>query len=228
MPTKEELLTVASLSSLDRSTLRERTLQSLRSAITSGQYRPGDHLGEAELATSLGVSRGTLRQALRHLQQEGLVTAGNRGTIRVSSFSTDEIRELFRVRAALEGLAAIQVISSADRGAAVDSLRTALERLVEAGADFTARVDADLGFHLLLCQLSKNSVLVDTWRQLEGRLRVVIVAAGPIRAQPSLSYEGHSAIIDTIESGSSSAAVDTINQHMLLAAEQLARRHAHP
>src|SRR6476620_5852053 len=98
-------VTVEPLSNLDRSTLRERALESLRSAITSGQYRPGDHLGEVELGKQLGVSRGTVREALRHLQQEGLVTIGNRNMLRVSSVSPREIRELFRVRAALEGLA---------------------------------------------------------------------------------------------------------------------------
>ena len=75
------------LVSLDRSTLRERALEALRSVILSGQYRPGDHLGEVELAGSLGVSRGTVREALRHLQQEGLVTAGNRGMLRVNSLT---------------------------------------------------------------------------------------------------------------------------------------------
>ena len=58
-------MTVESLSSLDRSTLWERTVKALRVAITSGRYRPGDHLGEVELARHLGVSRGTVRQALR-------------------------------------------------------------------------------------------------------------------------------------------------------------------
>ena len=76
------------LASLDRSTLRERALEALRAAITSGQYRPGDHLGEVELAKNLGVSRGTVREALRHLQQEGLVTAGNRGMLRVNSLKS--------------------------------------------------------------------------------------------------------------------------------------------
>jgi Enoyl-(Acyl carrier protein) reductase/Bacterial regulatory proteins, gntR family len=52
-------VSVEPLASLDRSTLRERALESLRSAITSGQYRPGDHLGEVELGKHLGVSRGT-------------------------------------------------------------------------------------------------------------------------------------------------------------------------
>ena len=73
------------LPNLDRSTLRERTLQALRAAITSGQYRPGDYFGESEVATHLGVSRGTVRQALWHLQHEGLVTAGHRSMLRVNS-----------------------------------------------------------------------------------------------------------------------------------------------
>jgi DNA-binding GntR family transcriptional regulator len=62
-------MTAEPLTSLDRSTLRERALGALRSAITSGQYRPGDHLGEVELAGHLGVSRGTVREALRHLRR---------------------------------------------------------------------------------------------------------------------------------------------------------------
>jgi DNA-binding GntR family transcriptional regulator len=99
-------VSVEPLSSLDRTTLRERAMEALRSAITSGQYRPGAHLGEVELAKHLGISRGTVREALRHLQQEGLVTAGNRGMLRVNAVSPTEVRELFRVRAALEGLAA--------------------------------------------------------------------------------------------------------------------------
>ena len=66
-------MTAEPLSNLDRSTLRERALEALRSAITSGQYRPGDHLGEVELASHLGVSRGTVREALRSLSLTGLL-----------------------------------------------------------------------------------------------------------------------------------------------------------
>src|SRR3954465_7634113 len=143
-------VSIEPLASLDRSTLRERALESVRSAIISGQYRPGDHLGEVELATSLGVSRGTVREALRHLQQEGLVTAGNRGMLRVNSLNPAEVRALFRVRAALEGLAVAEIPASPEREAAVARLRKALAQLADADGDFAARVEADLGFHLLL------------------------------------------------------------------------------
>src|SRR5688572_23502489 len=111
----EEGLSMEPLSSLDRSTLRERALGALRSAITSGQYRPGDHLGEVELAKHLGVSRGTVREALRHLQQEGLITSGPRGMLRVNRLTPEEVRELFQVRAALEALAVAEIIGLPDR-----------------------------------------------------------------------------------------------------------------
>src|SRR6185312_1588614 len=97
--------------------------------ITSGRYRPGDHLGEVELASHLGVSRGTVREALRHLQQEGLVTAGARGMLRVSQLTPTEVRELFQVREALEGLAVAQIIASPRRQDAAEALRKALEKL---------------------------------------------------------------------------------------------------
>ena len=121
-------MTAEPLSNLDRSTLRERALEALRSAITSGQYKPGDHLSEVALAGHLGVSRGTVREALRHLQQEGLVTAGNRNMLRVSTISPKDVRELFRVRAALEGLAVAEIIASPERDKAVATLRKALSR----------------------------------------------------------------------------------------------------
>ena len=213
---------VEPLTSLDRSTLRERALEALRLAITSGRYRPGDHLGEVELATNLGVSRGTVREALRHLQQEGLVTAGNRGMLRVSTVSPQEIRELFRVRAALEGLAAAEIIASPRRDAAVGTLREALSKLADTEGDFASKLESDLGFHLLLCRLSGNTMLVETWRHLEGRIRVTIMN-GEVEGMPSMmSRDRHAPIVDAIERGDVPAAMSVVEQHMAAAAEQYA------
>jgi DNA-binding GntR family transcriptional regulator len=212
---------VESLSALDRSTLRERSLEALRSAILSGRYRPGDHLGEVELAGSLGVSRGTVREALRHLQQEGLVTAGNRGMLRVNSLSAAEVHELFRVRAALEGLAVREVIASPRREAAVAALRTAVERLSDEGEP-AARMEADLAFHLLLCQLSGNSMLVEAWQRLEGRMRVAILN-GAAWQVPMMARDRHVPIVEAIEQGDVDAAVQVVDEHMAGAAEHFAR-----
>jgi DNA-binding GntR family transcriptional regulator len=210
------------LASLDRSTLRERALEALRTAITSGQYRPGDHLGEEELARRLGVSRGTVREALRHLQQEGLVTPGARGMLRVHSLSAAEIRDLFQVRAALEGLAVTLLTASPKRDAAVVRLREALFDLDEPNHDFRAHIDADLGFHLLLCQLSENSVLVDAWRNLEGRVRITIRSDGDEHHSNIRSGSHHAPIVDAIEAGDTDQAVKVLQDHMMIAADQLA------
>lgn len=209
------------LVSLDRSTLRERALEAVRAAIVSGQYRPGDHLGEVELASSLGVSRGTVREALRHLQQEGLVTAGNRGMLRVNSLTPVEVRELFQVRAALEGLAVREIIASPRRAAAVGALRAALEKLIDEGEDFAARIEADLAFHLQLCRLSGNSMLVDAWLHLEGRMRVAILNGAAWQA-PMMARDRHAPIVDAIERADVSAALQVVEEHMTSAAERFA------
>jgi DNA-binding GntR family transcriptional regulator len=209
------------LASLDRSTLRERALEALRTAIISGQYRPGDHLGEEELAGRLGVSRGTVREALRHLQQEGLVTAGARGMLRVHSLSPAEIRELFQVRGALEGLAVTLLIASPTRDAAIARLRRALSDLDDPDHDFSAHIDADLGFHLLLCQLTGNSVLVDAWQHLEGRVRITIFSDNE-RHLNILSGGHHAPIVDAIEEGDAEQAVKILQDHMMLAVDRLA------
>lgn len=212
-------MTAQPLPSLDRSTLRERALQALRTAITSGQYRPGDHLGEVELAERLGISRGTVREALRHLQQEGLVIAGNRGMLRVNQLSPAEIRGLYQVRAALEGLAVASIIKSPRREEAVSTLRAALTRLSEGTAAFADRVEADLGFHLLLCQLADNPLLVETWQHLEGRIRVAIMSHDVAQLPGIMSADRHAPIVDAIASADIPRAVAVVDQHMAVAAD---------
>jgi DNA-binding GntR family transcriptional regulator len=207
---------------LDRSTLRERALESLRSAVTSGVYRPGDHLGEVELAGRLGVSRGTVREALRHLQQEGLVTAGARGMLRVHTHSPTEVRELYQVRAALEGLAVTLLTASQKRDAAVALLREAVSKLDDPHPDLSAHIDADLAFHLLLCRLSGNSVLVDAWRHLEGRVRITILSDGDEQHHQIMSTSHHAPIVDAIEAGDAYRAFAVVQQHMAIAADRLA------
>jgi DNA-binding GntR family transcriptional regulator len=215
-------VSIEPLASLDRSTLRERALQALRGAILSGRYRPGDHLGEVELAGSLGVSRGTVREALRHLQQEGLVTAGNRGMLRVSSLSPHEVRELFRVREALEGLAVRELIASSRRDSAVAALRTALDNLGDESDDPAARIEADLAFHLRLCELAGNSMLVEAWQRLVGRMRVAILNDAAWQA-PMMARDRHAPIVDAIERGDVPAALQVVEEHMAAAAEHFAR-----
>jgi DNA-binding GntR family transcriptional regulator len=216
--------TLEPLVSLDRSTLRERALGALRAAITSGQYRPGDHLGEVELAKHLGISRGTVREALRHLEQEGLVEAGSRGRLRVNKLTADEIRGLYQVRAALEGLAATNIIKSPRRGESVAALRATLARLASTNSNFLTKVEADLAFHLQLCELADNPMLVESWRHLEGRIRVAIMSHDATQLPGIMSEHRHATIVDAIEEGDVQATLRVVEQHMVAAADLYAAR----
>lgn len=207
------------LVSLDRSTLRERALQALRAAITGGQYRPGDHLGEVELANRLGISRGTVREALRHLEQEGLVEAGSRGRLRVNKLTADEIRGLYQVRAALEGLAATNIIRSPQRAESVAALRAALAQLAGEDSSVLKKVEADLAFHLLLCECADNSMLVESWRHLEGRIRVAIMSHDATELPGIMSEHRHATIVDAIEEGDIEATRRVVEEHMIAAAD---------
>src|SRR6476659_2350299 len=143
---------INSIGAIGLQTRRELILDRLREAISSGQRSAGTHLAEVELSAALGVSRGTLREALRHLQQEGLLTADSRGRLSVRVVTEREVEEIFSVRDALESLALRQICQLADRSAIVDDLRQKLEALRAAEGFFTAQLDADLAFHARMCE----------------------------------------------------------------------------
>src|SRR6478735_1892894 len=110
-----ELELVTGLVELDRTSLRERAMTMLRNALAAREIPPGTRLVETELSTAMGISRGTLREALRQLEYEGLVEVGERGRLTVRTLTHAELAEMFTVRAALEGLAAATISTRPDR-----------------------------------------------------------------------------------------------------------------
>lgn len=85
--------------------VREQTYESLKSAIFSGKYSPGERLAEEHLAKELGVSRTPVREALHKLEQDGLIEpTGGRGFC-IPRDSREEIEDLFQIRTVLEGYA---------------------------------------------------------------------------------------------------------------------------
>ncbi|MDG2406726.1 MAG: GntR family transcriptional regulator [Paracoccaceae bacterium] len=94
--------------------LRQRVLNALREAIISGQLKPGARLIERELISMISVSRTVIREALRQLETEGLVDmVPNKGPV-VRILTAEEARDLYRIRAVLEGLAARLFVENAN------------------------------------------------------------------------------------------------------------------
>jgi DNA-binding GntR family transcriptional regulator len=212
----------SSLLRLEKTSLREQALTALRRAITTGQLAPGTHLVETELSEALQISRGTLREAMRQLQQEGLISAGARGRLSVRHLDAKEIKNIFDVRAALESLAAQDLASREDRSAAVAELRKAVVDMEKwAASNLEDRIEADLKFHRTMCHLTGNETLLHSWSSLEGSIRMSIMFAGVDRALKNMDAKRHSDIVDAIESGDSDEAAAAVREHMAGAASVL-------
>jgi DNA-binding GntR family transcriptional regulator len=122
-------------------TRSDNVYERLREAIVTGRARPNERLIEADLAAQLEVSRTPIRESLKKLAAEGLVISRRRGWI-VREHTSDEIREIYEARSALEGYCArlaaqrgteaeIQGIVSLHRGEDKAILKSSRERLVE-------------------------------------------------------------------------------------------------
>ncbi|WP_059015582.1 GntR family transcriptional regulator [Mycobacterium sp. M26] len=211
-----------SLLRLEKTSLREQALTALRRAITTGQLRPGTHLVETELSEALQISRGTLREAMRQLQQEGLISAGPRGRLSVRHLDAKEIKDIFTVRAALESLAARELANRPDRAEAAETLRQAVAEMDRwAAANLEDRIEADLKFHRTMCQMSGNETLLHSWSSLEGSIRMSIMFAGVDRAIKNMDSKRHLVIVDAIESGDADEAAAAVAEHMSGAASVL-------
>lgn len=117
--------------------LPEQIADGICSAILSGEYQPGERIREVPLAAAYRVSRGPIREALRLLEQEGLVTFSPRRGAQVTELSIEEVEQLFDIRAALSTLAACNAAQNV-KPAELQQLRSLvaeMQRCSAAGGD---------------------------------------------------------------------------------------------
>jgi len=216
-------MTAAGRPKLTRTTLRSSVTEELRSQILSGDLRSGTHLGEIALSASLGVSRATLREALRQLEQDGLVIQDNRGRVIVREVLPRELADLFEVRLALESLAITRLCALPDRSQIVTQLRLRLDRL-RTQSSLAEDLDADLAFHGDVCRLSGNEILLQNWQNISGLVRITMLAAGADPARENMTYDRHAPIVDLVERGDADAACHFLAEHMGTARDRLLER----
>ncbi len=208
----------STLSPMTYTPLRDEVLTTLRQALIGGGFSAGERIREVELAARLGVSRGTLREALRHLEQEGLiVTNPHRGTTVVNP-TGDEIREIFGLRIALESYAVEQ---AAQLATAED-----LNALQATADDFNAlsstsrgplapRVNMDLHFHQLICEAGGNARLLRTWTELCGPVRLLLSALEAPFMESEHVIDQHQLIIDALREHNGAVAREILNTHLM-------------
>lgn len=154
--------------------LREQVSTALREAIQTLELKPGQRLIERELMEQLQVSRPTVREALRELASEGLVTViPQRGTV-VSTLSGDDARDLYDVRASLESLVVRRFVQRASNEL-IDDVDMAVERYAAAAREHPDDVVGALRvkdeFYVVLLEGAASEVLKVLLDQLQARIQ---------------------------------------------------------
>ncbi|MFC4949735.1 GntR family transcriptional regulator [Pseudonocardia sp. GCM10023141] len=170
----------------------------IRDAIFTGIYAPGAPLREVELATTLRVSRGPVREALLRLEREGLVhSEWHRGTT-VTTLSPADAEELDSLRGALEELAVTRLVQHAD-DQDLHAVQAAADRMGDT-ADPHASVALDLAFHDAVYAAAHHRRLEAAWQAIRSQVHLFLL----IRI--GVSDKGYSAHV-TAEHGALAAAL---------------------
>lgn len=195
--------------------LPERLAEWLRGEIVEGRLAPGERLVEQTLTQRCGVSRVPLREALRIVAADGLVTlAPHRGAV-VTGLSARELTELFEVRIALEGRAAALAAlhRTAEDLAALHALVSDMRDAVTA-----ERLDAyhqqAAQFHSALLAASQNEVLKQLYDKIKVRFRRYQAAMARVPSLPTQSIDEHQIILSAIENNNAEAARKLAEHHI--------------
>lgn len=151
--------------------LRDQVVAKLREAIMTGHYAPGERLLERDLCNALSVSRTSVREALRQLEIEQLVSVGPRGRPFVAALSPAEAREIYEFRVVLERAAVALFIERAPQAAFdwLESLSDEFARALASGS-LPDRLRIKTQFYETLFGAAGNASMQRVFRQLFNRI----------------------------------------------------------
>jgi GntR family transcriptional regulator, gluconate operon transcriptional repressor len=194
--------------------LAEDAADRIREQILAGGYHQGEHLVEAKIAEQLTISRGPVREAFKLLRAEGLLSEEPRRGSFVVSMTPDDVREIYGLRAALEGWAA-RLLARANDPAAVATLRSLADDIEDAArsGDVVALSRADLAFHEALCRLCGNARVHEVFVRYVPTLRALLrLDERVLRSLDEVPLQ-HRPFVDAIAAGDEEAAGRLLAEH---------------
>lgn len=200
---------------LDNLTLRERVHEHLKQEILANRYRPGAELLEVPLSEELGVSRGPIREALRSLESEGLVTITPRRGAVVVSLTKRDFLEAYQVREALEALG-VRLAVPRLTAAALAGLDERLDDMARCAAngDVDAFFDANAAFHEAFVEASENRKLIEVYRRLMAQMGPYRRPSARLRGKVERSIAEHRQILIAARRRDVEAAVALLMKHV--------------
>jgi DNA-binding GntR family transcriptional regulator len=197
---------------------------SIRNAITSGHYVPGQRLSERELAVAFRASRTPVREAFRLLMQAGLVSHVPYRGYRVAQISEDQARHVMAVREALEGLAA-RLASQLDPKRTARAMEKTIEDANRAHKQgrLSDLITANQRFHLLLVEGSQNPILVSMFHNIQTYVGLMMSVSLAWPRRPEKTLREHWEIIRALRSGKPGKAEKCVRTHIHRALQGMLR-----
>lgn len=205
---------------------RHQIVRVLREAIVTGQLQPGERLVERDLSMRLNISRGPVREALRQLEQEGLVVSYPYRATEVVGITADEFANvLVPTRLVLERFALRTVVgtlaSDGTTGGATDQLIAELAGIVETmrraatSGDQMTVVETDMRFHELLIERAERPHCLQIWRTIAPRVRAYFSRDATRHRTLEEIVTGHDELIAALRQGDANAAEAVLERHIL-------------
>jgi len=197
-----------------RRRLADEVYEELIDAIMRRDIQPNDHLVQEKLAAEMQISRTPVREALMRLEKEGVLEVSNRGSFRLSRMDDDEVKELYQSRAAVEGQCA-RILAARKDAKECDALRAVIER-EEDLEDRSARsyFEANRNIHRAIVERANNRFLLEMFDMIWGKAMAFPLFATIENVDLSKSLGDHLALIDVIESGDRTAALEEFTKHI--------------
>lgn len=195
--------------------LREQVVTLVRDAILSFRLQPGQRLVERELVEQLGISRPTVREVLRQLAVEGLVTVvPQRGAV-VTALTPDDAADLYEMRASLEALAVRRFVQRA-APEHVDALVAAVDEIERTArsAEPQEQLRAKDHFYEVLFTGSGSQPLQQTVAGLQARVRLLRATSLSEPGRPEEAAAELRAVVDAVQAGDADAAAAACARHI--------------
>lgn len=203
------------LALLKTHSLQTLVQEELERKILSGEFPPGEPLRETALSAALGVSRGPIREALRGLEEKGLVQVEKNCGAHVRTLSLEEADQIYEVRICLEALIGAKVAETID-DEGVKELEAIVGQMASASLldDVHPYTNLNLVFHDTLARLSGNAKLHESYARLVGQLSLYRRKAYlHDKKSMALSLREHQAILDAVRNRKCDIASKLLRRH---------------
>lgn len=213
---------VIDMAPLERRTLAEQLYEQFRASILDDTYGPGKELQEVALAEEFGVSRGPVREAMRRLAADGLVTLESRRGAVVRSLTRADFLDAYRVREALE-LLAVQLATPLLDEQDFEFLSSCIENMDDAIAsgDMTGLLRENRKFHQHFVERTSNAMLLATYTYVVDSIGRYQRWSVELRGDLTHLIEEHRGILEKVRARDVEAAVELSSQHIRVPLQRL-------